>query len=168
MYSASKKKYLSWSASSLWDVWMNSASTAVWTTFQILLIKSCLDRGSPLLSCYWVCAEQETLCSSKLSLPQQTCKTKVNGLQCMARYSGCYCITEGLHREEFCRFLTVFKEMFKLKLVKHLCRTFKWIFTLAHCSIKLYKLWKSNLSLLLSLLERLFVSANLICFCLCL
>lgn len=85
MYSASKKKYLSWSASSLWDVWMNSASTAVWTTFQILLIKSCLDRGSPLLSYYRLCAEQELLHSSKLPVP---CKTKVNGLQCTGRYLG--------------------------------------------------------------------------------
>lgn len=133
-----------------------------------LLVKSCLDRGSPLLSCYWVCAEQEPLHSCKLPLPQQTCKTKVNGLQCMARYSGCYCITEALHREEFCRFLTVFKEMFKLKLVKHLCKTSQLIFTLSNCSIKLYKLWKFNFSLLLSLLEQLSVSVKLISFCLCL
>lgn len=165
MYSAGKKKYLSWSASSLWDVWMNSASTAVWTAFQTLLIKSCLDRGSPLLSCYWVCAEQEPIHSSKLPLRQQTCKTKVNGLQCMARYSGYYCITEVLHREGFCRSLTVFRGMFKLKLVKHLYKTSKWIFTLASCSIKLYKLWKFNLSLL-SLLGQLSVSAKLISFCL--
>lgn len=33
----------------------------------------------------------------------------------------CYCITEIVHREEFCRFLTVLKEVFKLKLMK-LCK----------------------------------------------
>lgn len=58
---------------------------------------------------YWavtdyVTAEQEPLHSSKLPLPFQTCKTKVNGLQCMGRYSGYYCITEVLQREEFCIF----------------------------------------------------------------
>lgn len=67
--------------------------------------------------------------------------------------------------KDFVGLLTVFRGMFKLKLVKHLYKTSKWIFTLASCSIKLYKLWKFNLSLL-SLLGQLSVSAKLISFCL--